>query len=544
MNIKVGKFKVKSPKFKSFGALSLLLCLSVCARARDDYPRQPALDAQQYRVRLSVSDASDEITAETEVVIALKSGGVREVALDFPDLAVDGVSVDGRAARFSRTGGRLVVALAEAHKAGDTVSVSVKYHGAPTDGLFFKRNKFGDRTVFADNWPDRARHWLPSIDHPSDKARVEFFINAPARYDVVANGELVERTSLQDGTRLTHWREQVPVPVYCMVFGATEFAVVKAGAGGGAGLWHYLYPKDRDNGLKDHGRALKILDLFAELVGPYPYEKLALVESSTRFGGMENSSSIFFDEKAYDGSGRLEGTVAHEIAHQWFGDSVTESDWHHLWLSEGFATYFAALFYERADGRDAFVRMMLRDKERYLQDADAVARPVYDPAVKDLFKLLNRNNYQKGAWVLHMLRRVVGDERFFAGVRDYYRTYRDSNALTEDFQRVMERHHGKPLDWFFRQWIYEPGFPTLEASWKWDEPAKRLTLKVKQTQAGAAFRVPLDVEFREGDRARREAVEVAGREQTFDFKLKAKPQAVALDPDDWVLKTLTLREER
>ncbi|HEX8503085.1 MAG TPA: M1 family aminopeptidase [Pyrinomonadaceae bacterium] len=525
-------------------ALPLLLCLCARARARDDYPRRAELDALRYRIRLALAEAGEEVTAEAEIVFALKAAGVREIALDLAGLTVDGVTEQGRPARFSRADGRLRVALANTYRAGDLLTLAVRYHGAPTDGLYFKRNKFGDRTVFADNWPDRARHWFPSLDHPYDKAAVEFFVTAPARYDVIANGRLVEMTSRQDGTRLTHWREDVPVPVYCMVFGATEFSVVDAGGWGGARLLHYLYPKDRERGLADHGRALRMLEFYSELIGPYPYEKLALVQSSTRFGGMENSSNIFFDENAYDGSGRLEGTVAHEIAHQWFGDSVTEADWHHLWLSEGFATYFGALFFERADGRDKFVRMMLADKERYLKDAGAVARPVYDPEVKDLFKLLNRNNYQKGGWVLHMLRRVVGDEKFFAGVSDYYRTYRDSNALTEDFRRVMELRAGRPLDWFFRQWIYEPGFPAYDAAWSWDEAAKRLRLRLRQTQAGAPFRMPLDVEFRTGDSARRETIEVGGREQTFDFKLESRPQAVGVDPDEWVLKTLTLREEK
>jgi aminopeptidase N len=222
---------------------------------------------------------------------------------------------------------------------------------------------------------------------------------------------------------------------------------------------------------------------------------------------------------------------------------VTEADWHHLWLSEGFATYFGALFFEHADGRGRFLRMMLDSKERYMADAAAVARPVYDPSVTDLFKLLNRNNYEKGGWVLHMLRGVMGDEKFFAGVRDYYRTHRDGTALTEDFRRVMERRAGRPLGWFFRQWIYEPGFPALDAAWRWDATAKRLRLRVRQRQAGAAFRLPLEVEFDGGGAARRESIELVAREQTFDFKLARRPRAVRLDPDEWVLKTLALRPE-
>jgi aminopeptidase N len=524
-------------------ALLALLCFFSHARARDDYARHPELDALRYLIRVRFDDASDRIDASAEIAFAVKSEGVREVPLDFDGMQVSGVEENGRPTTFTHEGGRLRVALASTYRAGDLLTVTVRYAGSPTDGLFFKRNKFGSRTVFADNWPNRAHFWFPSIDHPYDKARVEFFVTAPARYDVVANGALVETTSQQDGTRLTHWREDVPVPVYCMVFGATEFSFTDAGAWNGVRLSYYLYPKDRDKGVRDYGRALRMLEFYANVVGPFPYEKLALVQSSTRFGGMENSSSIFFDEKAYDGTGRLEGTVAHEMAHQWFGDSVTEADWHHLWLSEGFATYFAALFFEHAEGRERFLRIMRESKERYLKDAAAVARPVYDPAIKDLFKLLNRNNYEKCAWVLHMLRHVLGDEKFFAGIGDYYRSFRERNADTEDFRRMMELHAGRPLDWFFRQWIYEPGYPVYDPAWHWDEAAKEFRLRVRQTQAGAAFRMPMDVEFRTGDSARRETVEVAGRDERFSFKLERRPESVALDPDEWVLKTLTLREE-
>jgi aminopeptidase N len=523
--------------------VAALSCAATPARARDNYARLASLDALEYRIRLSIPEASDEISAEATILFNVTADAPRELPLDFGALTVDGVTENGRAAVFRQTGGRLLVALAGAYKRGELLNVSVRYHGRPSDGLFFKRNKFGDRTVFADNWPNRAHYWFPSVDHPYDKAKVEFDVTAPARYNVIANGRLLEVTSRQDGTRLTRWREDVEIPVYCMVVGATEFSVLDAGGWDGARVSYWLYPKDRDNGLRDYGRALRVAEYFTSLVGPYPYEKLALVESSTRFGGMENSSNIFFDENAYDGSGKLEGTVAHEVAHQWFGDSVTESDWNHLWLSEGFATYFGALFYEHADGRDRFLEVMRGARDRYMKDAEAVSRPVYDPSVTDLFKLLNRNNYEKGGWVLHMLRHVVGDEKFFAGIRDYYRAYRDRNALTEDFRRVMEARAGRPLDWFFREWIYEPGFPAYEAAWRWDAQSKRLRLRVRQTQGGALFRMPLDVEFRAGGVARRETVEVGAREESFDFKLDAKPDSVSLDPDEWVLKTAAVREE-
>ena len=201
----------------------------------------------------------------------------------------------------------------------------------------------------------------------------------------------------------------------------------------------------------------------------------------------------------------------------------------------------------RADGRDKFIRLMRADKAKYVksyQSYGASAPPIYDPTIRDLTKLLNANNYQKGGWTLHMLRRVMGDEKFFAGIRDYYRTYRDRNALTDDLRKVMEVHHGRPLDWFFKQWVFEPGYPVYDATWNWDEAAKALKLRVAQKQSPTVFRMPLDVEFKIGGATRREVIQVNERVQTFDFKLDAKPQGVALDPDEWVLKVLTINEGR
>lgn len=522
-------------------ALAALACLPTNARARDTYARLAWLDALEYRIRLTIPEAADEISAEATIDFAVSGEAPRELPLDFGALTVDGVTVNGRAADFKQTGERLLVALA-GNQTNAPLTVSVKYHGRPADGLFFKRNKFGDRTVFADNWPNRAHHWFPSVDHPYDKAKVEFDVTAPARYEVIANGRLLETTSLQNGSRLTRWREDVDIPVYCMVVGATEFSVLDAGGWGGSRLSYYLYPKDRDKGLHDYGRALRVAEFFERVVGPYPYEKLALVESSTRFGGMENSSSIFFDENSYDGSGKLEGTVAHEIAHQWFGDSVTESDWHHLWLSEGFATYFGALFFEHADGGARFRELMRDSRDRYMKDADAVSRPVIDPSVTDLFKLLNRNNYEKGAWVLHMLRHKMGDENFFRGISEYYRTKRDRNVLTEDFRSVMEKHAGVSLEPFFKQWLYRPGYPTFDARWYWAEDGLQACMFVRQTQPGAPFDADVDFEIVVRGEPRVGSLRMWERNQFHCFHLGKKPDAIRLDPDDWLLGTVTVRE--
>src|SRR5215475_12234654 len=357
--------------------------------AADDYPRNAALDAIHYRLSLTIKDASDEIQAEAEILLEFKQDGVKTIPLDLVGLTVDRVAEDQREAKFTHTGGKLSVALSGDYRRGDRILVTVKYHGRPDDGLIIRKNKFGDFAVFGDNWPDRARHWFPSIDHPYDKATVEFLVTAPARLDVIANGKLIEKTSLQNGNVMTHWIETAPIPTYCMVIGATEFSIIDVGtverAGDDVGLFYYLFPKDRDKGLKGYGRTKQIVEFFSNLIGPYPYEKLALVQSSTRYGGMENSSSIFLAENLFS-----EDTNAHEMAHQWFGDSVTEADWHHLWLSEGFATYFGHLFFERSDGRDKFIRLMRADKEEYLKSyksQGAAAPPIYDPSITDLKKL-------------------------------------------------------------------------------------------------------------------------------------------------------------
>ena len=407
----------------------------------------------------------------------------------------------------------------------------------PADGLLIGPNKHAERVFFGDNFPDRARHWLPTVDHPSDKAACEFAVTAPEAYQVVAPGALVETTSLPGNRRLTRYREAVPITTFCMVIGVARFAVETVGEVGGAPVQSWVYARERDPGFADFRIALKPMQLFSWRVGPYSYEKLANVQSKTRYGGMENASAIFYSERVVTGRGTNERLFAHEIAHQWFGDSVTEADWDHIWLSEGFATYFTHVYSEYGAGREAMVRGLRRDRDsviRYFERNPASA--IVTPANPKLDNILSANSYQKGGWFLHMLRRLVGDELFWRGVSTYYARYQNAVALTDDFRRVMEEVSGKRLEDFFRQWVYTPGQPVIGGSWTYDQGV--LTVEIRQTQPGATvYKTGLDIGIFL-DRAaepRVETVTLDQRAQTFTIRLDKEPADVVLDPDTWLL---------
>jgi aminopeptidase N len=280
-----------------------------------------------------------------------------------------------------------------------------------------------------------------------------------------------------------------------------------------------------------------MVDYYASLIGPYPFEKLAHVQSATRFGGMENASAIFYTDQGLASGRSMEGTVAHETAHQWFGDEVTEDDWPELWLSEGFATYFGHLYFEHADGEAEFRRRMEESRRDYLSSG-VTGQPVIDRDQQDLFELLNANNYPKGAWVLHMLRGILGDDVFFQGIRTYYARFAGKNATTQDLRHVMESVSGQDLEWFFHQWLEEPGYPVLEMAWAWDADAGQVEVTVTQDQDAAwpTFRLPMEVELVDSaGGATRQHVDVVGRIQRLHLPAAAAPRTVRLDPDGWVL---------
>ena len=520
----------------------LRLGLALCAwlAFADNYPRQPGIDAQHYIFRVTLSDDNDEVAGEATVDLRFVSEGVTRFALDLTSvkdgkgMTVSQVTSGNAPVAFTHTGDRLTVTLAAAPHAGERRQFTVKYRGVAGTGLHIGKNKFGDRTFFSWNWPTLARQWLPVIDHPSDKATSEFLVTAPAHYQVVANGLLVEEIDLGDGRRMTHWKESVPIASWLNNIGVARFASRHFGTAAGVPLQTWVFPQDRDNGIATfEGPTRQAVEFFASHIGPYPYEKLADVQVTQMGGGMEHASAIFYGERSVTDRPAF-GLVAHEISHQWFGDSVTEKDWDDAWLSEGFATYFAALATEFYEGRDAFAGVMKRARTGILtmEKRTPNVAVIHDnlPEIQDGRAPVGIV-YQKGAWTLHMLRGMVGTEKFWAGIREYYRRYRDTNASTEDLRQVMEEAGGVDLDWFFRQWLRRAGSPAVEGGWKYNPETKKVEIELAQTQAGDAFRLPLDVAVA----GKMEHIEMTAKTQRFEIAAAREPPTVELDPNVWVL---------
>lgn len=537
-----------------FSLVLLVVCLAPVAGKRVER-RIDGWRPTDYSVSIILDRALSQIAkATTTVSVKVLRDGLKEVDLDFGDLTVDAVTVNRRPAKFERSSGKLNVALPRPARNGDTLAVSVTYRGLPKNGLMFTNDKDRKPSVIGDNWPNRVHHWLPSLDHPSAKATISFSVTAPKENVVVANGRFVRVSNLPNGNRTWEFRESVPIPTYCMIFAAGQFSRIE-GDSTITPLEYFVPYSDASFAAKGFAPAAPSLKYFSETIGPYPYEKLALIVGATQFGGMENSTAIVFrsnlfgpgaevpTSKAFGIRSGIVELIAHEVAHQWFGDSVTAMTWADLWLSEGFANYFAGLFVQKYEGETPFREYMNRNAVTYFNYARQRRTPLHDTETENLFRLLNGNNYQKGAWVLHMLRAELGDQAFFAGLRAYYAKYRDANATSEDLRAVLEKTSGKDLTSFFTSWVYGAGHPNYELTWEWSAEKKILHVRLRQLQPEGSFSnaLPIEITHQDGSKARLVLLPRT-KDEKMDFPLNDAPVSLVVDPDATVLKEITVKE--
>jgi aminopeptidase N len=510
---------------------------------------RPGVNVLDYDIHLDLPDSGLLLRGDVTVT-ARRAPSLTTLRLDLIDsLMVRSVEVDGERVTATHAANALDVPIASAK--GDTVHVRVVYDGPVHDGLVVRKDANGRWTWFGDNWPDRTRQWLPTVDHPSDKATVSWTVRAPTGRTVVGNGVPLGTKPLGAGRTETRWREGKPIPPSLMVIAAGplvrhdlgETACRNGDRTQCVPQSVYVLPENASWLPGAFQYAGPIVALFQDLVGPFPYEKLAHLQSNTRFGGMENASNIFYDGKLFPAQKVSDGLIAHETAHQWFGDAVTEREWAHLWLSEGFADYFAALWAQHAHGDSAFKREMGEMRAKILADPVVASRPVIDTAQTNYLALLNANSYEKGAWVLYMLHQQLGDSAFFRGLRSYYAKYRDSTALSDDLRRELEQASGRSLGQFFDQWLTRPGVAEPALGWAFDASTGSVSLFVQQESARGPYAFPLTVVVTDADKvAHRLSVNVPAEARAslpLTGHFERKPKAVAFDPDSLLLARIT-----
>ncbi|MDB4924374.1 M1 family metallopeptidase [Mucilaginibacter sp.] len=496
------------------------------------------IDVQHYNFAIQLNDANNVIKGRADIAVKfLKSAESFNINLvkknaEGKGMLVSTVLQNGKAIEFKQDSDAVKIYTIATQNQQKTYTIV--YEGIPADGLIISTNKFGHRTFFGDNWPNRAHNWLPCVDEPADKAPVDFLVTAPSHYQVIANGLKQSETTLPNKLKLTHWAETAQLPTKVMVIGVAEFAIDHPADVNGIPVYTYVFPENQAVGFKSYAVAAQILPFYIDKIGPYAYKKLANVQSKTIFGGMENASAIFYFEESVNSKG-IEELMAHEIAHQWFGDAVSETDFHHLWLSEGFATYLTNYYLESKYGIDTIKKRLTADRTKVLKFEKVRFTPVVDTAVKtNYMPLLNANSYEKGNWTLHMLRRQLGDDVFWRGISTYFTKYKGGNANTTDFRTVMEQVSGKNLEVFFKQWLNTAGHPDLAINWKYDAASHTVNIQVNQTQK-VLYSFPLEIAVD----GQLHTINMTDRSAAINIPAGQNPSVIKVDPDVNLLASFT-----
>lgn len=496
---------MKLKRILFFYSLLIFTCISF---GQQKYPKQPA-DILKYIIDIQVTDENNKIKV-TENVHAQFSTTIDTFYLDLTNfngntgMQVSRVLEQGYPVSFIHKNNRLGILVVPPPKNTPYFDFQIEYEGIPSDGLIIGKNKFNERTFFGDNWPQRAHHWFACIDHPSDKAFVRFKVAAPSHYQVIANGKHLESTSDINNPNITRhiFETNKPIPSKVIVIGLANFEIERTKYNKSLETSTWVYPKDKTNGKKDFALKDSILKYYEKNIGTFPFEKLAHVQSTTMYGGMENASCIFYDENAIKGDGKINELIAHEMVHQWFGNSASEKEWSDLWLSEGFATYLTNLYIEDVLGKKAFREQLLKDRKKVISFAQKTLPPLKDTLTQNVQDLLNPNAYQKGSWILHMIREQIGIELFWKVIQNYYKAYQYSNASSKDFFKILEKTTDKDFNQFYKDWVTQPGHPIISTKTKEEiitDSTSNLsqfqyTIDIKQQQK-IVFRFPLEVEI-------------------------------------------------
>ncbi len=524
--------------------------------ATPQYGRDRAFDVKHIKLDVELDFDAESITGVATHTLSPIGNAATEVSFDAINLDIQSVTDNtGAAVDFEVTNDKLRVYFTEPIPANTTVTLAIEYASArPQRGLHFRTPRLGYSDAETQAWtqgePEDARHWFPCIDYPNERATTEVICTVRDDFVALSNGNLVGTThDPTNGKKTFHWRQRQDHTTYLVSLVAGPFVSVQDRAGG-IPLFYYALPGQEANARKTYRNTPAMMKIFQDKIGlPYAYDRYSQV-SVVDFiaGGMENTSITTMTERIIlDDSARLtrsmDGLIAHELAHQWFGDLMTCRDWSHIWLNEGFATYLEAVYQEHQFGRDALIDDMLKNQQQVIAaDRGEGKKPVVSRMYNDPNGVFGYRPYAKGASVLHMLRNELGDDVFWRSINAYATRHQNKVVETSDLMRTAEEISGKSLEQFFDQWLYHTGFPELDVDYDWDNDQKLAKITVHQTQkvtdATPLFAFSTTIAFYGDDWSHIEPVTITDNVHTFFVALDNRPSYVRIDPDGFILKTL------
>jgi aminopeptidase N len=527
-----------------------LLCSNAFAQAKRPF------DVQHIKLDVSFDFAEKKIMGSVSHSLKAVDKPLSIVELDAVGMTITGVTRSDRVpVTFSTTANKLAIDSSKPIQPNETVTFTVSYEAKPRTGLQFISDGPDQpaRQIWSLSQPISARHWFPCYDAPDDKSTSEMIITVPQKFTALSNGKLVRTTSNErEGTKTFHWLQDKPHSSYLISLAVAEFVEVRDGDYKGKPILYYAVASQAERAREALKATPQMMKFFSEVTGfDYPWDKYATVVAARVPGGMENTSLTIIGDslltrQTSTGIGLGESVGAHELAHHWFGDLLTCKDWSHIWLNEGFATYFDLLFTEHTRGRETFLRRIVGTQNIGKLMSTSRRRPIVFTEYQHPMAMFDQNSYAKGACVLHMLRYTLGDDLWWKGIRHYVKKHAYQNVDTDDFRRAMEEATGRDLKWFFDQWLYKTGYPLFRIAWKWDEEKKVVTVTIQQTQTVTAtvpvFRTPAELEFKTDLKSQRVKVEIRDSRHEFSFPLDDKPQSVAFDPDKWLLHDAKIEE--
>jgi aminopeptidase N len=552
-------FHRSRPAFLGIAALLAIMAAAAHLCADEPYARSRDYDLQHSKISLRFDLEQKKVLGDVTHSLTILRDGTMKIVFDSVGLTIRSVTLNKSAAKFETTADKLIIPLSAPAKAGDKFEIAIQYEGKPSKGLYFilPDKDYPDRPsqIWSQGESEDTRYYLPTYDYPNDRLTTETILTVPASWMTVANGKLISVTDGGKGLKTWTWKESVPSSTYLITVVAGEFEEVKES-------WHgipvtYYAPKGRGDRLPlNYGRTPAMIDLFSKKLGvDYPWEKYAqsMVDDFVA-GGMENSSattntsnSLVHPKLASEYPTGQDDLISHELGHQWFGDLVTCKDWGDIWLNEGFATFMEAVWTEAHFGKDQADYQRWNGAREWFGNSNVWSKPIVRHDFDDSSEF-DDNAYDKGGWVLNMLRHQLGEDAFYHGLKHYLEVNRGKNVVTADLTKAIEEATHTNVDQFFSQWIYGAGAPKFDLSYAYDSEKHQVALTVKQTQKVEGrvgiFRVPTEVEITNASGPKLYPITVWKATQVFTFPSDTAPLMVLFDKGGHVLKSADFHKEK